>query len=207
MTPSDRAWNAGRKAGQKKPFTIAHIQTLARYLEDNKAYRDLCLFCVGIDSSLRGGDLLNLKVGDVLDGRGYTKSELKTRQQKTGEIVIAALSPYTQSAINCYVIESGLGLDDYLFPSRITKQSITTNFLRRLVKQWALILDLDPSDYSSHSLRRSKPTHLYNRGVRPEMLRFLLGHKSLKSTQEYLGLDRSQALDLARQYDCFGEEI
>jgi len=207
MSKSRIPWNLGRKLGQKKPFTFDQIQSLTRLLEDKKRYRDLCLFCLGIDTSLRGGDLVRLKVSQVMDELGCPKKELQAIQQKTGQGAVAAITPYTQSAVNCFVVEAGLKSNDYLFTGRTgdRQKPLSTNYLRRLVKSWAEMLGLNPADYSSHSLRRSKVSYLYARGVRPEMLRYLLGHASIQSTQEYLGLDRNQALDLARKFDCFGE--
>ena len=202
-----KPWNAGRILGQKKPFTVEQIKHLSRLLSQNSEHRNLCLFCIGIDSCLRGSDLVRLKVGDVVDKYGHVKSELRIAQQKTGGIVVAALSPQTCNAISALVEKGQLTVDDWLFRGNPhhRNQPISTNHLRRLVKRWAVMLGVDATNYSSHSLRRSKPSYLYSQGVRPEMLRFLLGHQSLKSTQEYLGIDRNQALDFARQFDCFGE--
>lgn len=204
MNASRPPWNAGRHVGQKRPFTLEQITTLADHLRDDGDDRDLCLFALGIDSSLRGSDLIRLTVGDVLDPQGQPRTELRWRQRKTDEPITAALSGFTRQAIRRWLARPGLKANDWLFPGR-SGQPLTTNHLRRLVKGWANRLGLDPADYSSHSLRRSKPAHMYGQGVRPEMLRLLLGHKSLKSTQEYLGIDRQQALALAREFDCFGD--
>lgn len=198
-------WNAGRHVGQKRPFSLEQIKQLAQTFTQFDERRNLCLFCLGIDTSLRGSDLIRLTVGDVIDQQGRPRQELRLIQQKTAEPITAVLSAFTRSAIVQWLAKPGLKNEDWLFPGR-NGQPLTTNHLRRLVKKWAVTLDLDPEDYSSHSLRRSKPAHMYDQGVRPEMLRLLLGHKSLKSTQEYLGIDRHQALALARQFDCFGDK-
>jgi integrase len=204
MHTPKQPWNAGRHVGQKRPFTLRQIMKLSDRLRDIGADRDLCLFTLAIDSSLRGNDLVRLTIGDLLDQYGQPRRELHWRQRKTDEPVITALSQFTREAIGRWLSRPGLHSDDWVFPGR-QGRPLTTNQLRRLVKRWAASLDLDPSDYAAHSLRRSKPAHMYGQGVRPEMLRLLLGHKSLKSTQEYLGIDRQQALALAREFDCFAE--
>lgn len=184
-------WNRGRAVGQKRPFTQDAILAIAQEPETAKSFRDLCLFCVGIDSMLRGSDLVQLKVSDVVDTRKHPKSELTWHQQKTKQPVTATLSVYTQSTVSCHVASAQLNRNDYLFtPHRTDYQSpISTSTLRRLVKHWAFLIGLNPDDYSSHSLRRTKPAMLYARGVRPEVLRLLLGHQNLNSTQAYLGID------------------
>lgn len=201
-------WNKGRAVGQKRPFSQDEILAIANELDRAKAYRDLCLFCIGIDTMLRGSDLVQLRVSDVMDEKRHPKVEFASSQQKTKHPVISALTPFTQSALCCHVGTDDLGFDDFLFkPLRGDHEGpISTSSLRYLVKGWAQLIGLRPQDYSSHSLRRTKPAMLYARGVRPEMLRLLLGHQNLQSTQVYLGIDQREALELARVHDCFRKD-
>lgn len=199
-------WNKDRAVGQKKPFSLQDIKTITQHLQREKRYRDLTLFCLGVDTMLRGSDLLRLRLSDVMQANRHPKSEFIWNQQKTKSPVVAAITPFTQSAICAHSAIAKLDMDDFLFVSdRSANQPLSTNYLRRLVKKWADIAGLEPAEYSSHSLRRSKPSHLYREGVRPEMLQLLLGHKSIQSTTAYLGIERNEALDLARKYDCFKE--
>lgn len=199
-------WNKDRAVGQKKPFSLQNIKTISQHLQRKNQYRDLTLFCLGVDTMLRGSDLLRLRLTDVMQANRHPKSEFIWTQKKTKSSVVAAITPFTQSAICAYSATDGLALNDYLFTSeRNPLRPLSTSYLRRLVKQWAEIAALDPAKYSSHSLRRSKPAHLYREGVRPEMLQLLLGHKSIQSTTAYLGIERNEALDLARKFDCFKE--
>ncbi len=204
---SDHPWNKDRAVGQKRPFTQGQIRQLANLLKNDERFRDLALFCLGIDTMLRSSDLVRLRVNDLIDQNGQPKPDFICSQQKTGAAVVSVITPFSQAALRIWIEAGNLSRRDYLFTSRSGDGSkpITTNFLRRLVKKWAAELGLDPTDYSGHSLRRSKPSHLYAQGVRPEMLRLLLGHKSLQSTQAYLGIDQNEALALARKFDCFKE--
>ncbi|SNZ20070.1 tyrosine-type recombinase/integrase [Cohaesibacter gelatinilyticus] len=213
LTPSNmpndtgHPWNKDRAVGQKRPFTQDQIRQLANLLKDAERQRELTLFCLGIDTMLRSSDLVRLRVRDLIDQNGQPKPDFSSSQQKTGAAVVSVITPFSQAALRTWIEVGNLSRRDYLFTSRSGDGSkpITTNFLRRLVKKWAAELGLDPTDYSGHSLRRSKPSHLYAQGVRPEMLRLLLGHKSLQSTQAYLGIDQNEALALARKFDCFKE--
>lgn len=205
MLSPENPWNKGRHVGQKKPFTVDQIQQITRVLEFAKRFDELCLFCLGIDTMLRGSDLLSLKVADVMDANRHPKTELRYRQKKNDHGVYAAILPYTRSTVSCHVANSDLGPNDYLFSARNQHhiRHLSTSYLRRLVKRWAKEIGLDPTDYSGHSLRRSKAVYLFEQGVHPARLRLLLGHKSLESTQAYLGIDQHDALRLARQFDCF----
>lgn len=54
-------WNKGRLIGQKRPLLPKHVWSIRVRLEmaDNK--RDLAVFCMAIDSKLRGCDLVGVK--------------------------------------------------------------------------------------------------------------------------------------------------
>ena len=207
MASKKPAWNSDRMVGQKRAFSTSDISALTRKLELEKRFRELCLFCLGIDTMFRSCDLIQLRVCDVMDDQHRPKTEIGWRQKKTKKKVKAAINPYTQSAVSCFVQSQNLGPDDFLFTSRKSggRDPISTNYLRRIVKKWATEIGLDPAEYSGHSLRRTKPAFMYAKGVQPPPLRILLGQKSLESTQEYLGIDEQEALTLARQYDIFKE--
>ena len=208
MKNSAEPWNKGRAIGQKRPFTIEQIAQITRTLQSNKQFRDLCLFCLGIDTMLRSADLVRLSVADVMNANGELRKEIAWVQGKTRNPVKSAITPYTESAIACWIASAKLQQSDYLFTAKRGDRtsSLSANYLRRLVKKWATMIGLDPADYAGHSLRRTKPAFMYARGVQPPSLRLLLGQKSLESTQAYLGIDQNEALALARKFDCFKEE-
>lgn len=76
-------WNKDRIIGQKRPLQISHIWGIRIRLELEGKMRDLALFNLGLDSKLRGCDLVKLKVSDVACGRSLL-SRTHVVQQKTG---------------------------------------------------------------------------------------------------------------------------
>ncbi len=76
-------WNKGKIVGQKAPFKLKDIWALRVRLQLEGRVRELALFNLGIDSKLRGCDLVTLKVRDVRHG-----DQMATRaivmQHKTG---------------------------------------------------------------------------------------------------------------------------
>lgn len=58
-------WNKGKIVGQKAPFKLKDIWALRVRLQMEGRVRELALFNLGIDSKLRGCDLVALKVRDV----------------------------------------------------------------------------------------------------------------------------------------------
>ena len=65
------------KAQEVEPIkSIKDIQKIKTYLMGKQNKRDYMLFVVGINVGLRAGDLLSLKVSDVLEnGNGKLKNE------------------------------------------------------------------------------------------------------------------------------------
>ena len=61
-------WNKGKMVGQKAPFKPKDIWVLRVRLQMESRVRELALFNLGIDSKLRGCDLVALKVRDVCHG-------------------------------------------------------------------------------------------------------------------------------------------
>ena len=62
------------------------------------------------------------------------------------------------------------------------------------------MLGIDSMDYSSHSMRMTKPTVIYEKTKNIDAVRRLLGHSSVTTTSSYIGVTDNSALDLARTY-------
>ena len=79
--------------------------------------RDLALF-LGIDSKLRGCDLVRLRVRDVCHG-STVASRAIVMQQKTERPVQFELTAPTRDAVAAWIERAHLRSEDYLFPSRV----------------------------------------------------------------------------------------
>ena len=190
--------SSGRPLGQAQPFTKEMATALRRILAQREDYRALTLFNVHIDTALRASDVLKLRVPDVASGAFYT------RQKKTGRVVKCELSSRSKSALKCY-LPALLDRSGYLFPSPRTGGHLTTHWYQRLVKDWEAELrwsgvKLPPGYLSTHSMRRTKVTHLTRMGVSARACQLILDHASLASTEKYLNLDVQEALDIAAQH-------
>jgi integrase len=118
--------------------------------------RDLALFNLGIDSKLRACDLVSLRVSDVIQG-GQVARRACVVQQKTGRPVQFEITAQTQDAIADWIDRSDARITDYLFPSRCKKfPYLSTRQYARILKSWVAMIGLDPSNYGTHSMRRTK---------------------------------------------------
>jgi hypothetical protein len=111
-------WNKGKIVGQKAPFKLKDIWALRVRLQMENRVRELALFNLGIDSKLRGCDLIALKVRDVCHG-DQVASRAVVMQHKNQRPVQFEITPAARDAVQKWIKTAGLKSDDFLFPSRL----------------------------------------------------------------------------------------
>lgn len=200
-----QSWNKGKSVGQKKGFTPRQIEMIREFLSNQNKTMELALFNLGIDTMLRYSDVSKLKVEDVLDWKGKIKDEINLKQKKTNQSHQVHLSDQTKKSLKKWLDESKKFEDDYIFTGtrkngKLRREKLSHTTYSKLVKQWAKYLHLDPKDYSSHSLRRTRASFMYKQGVGLPIIMRLLGQRSIESTKEYLGIEQEEAFEIGRQY-------
>jgi integrase len=68
-----------------------------------------------------------------------------------------------------------------------------------LVDNWVQAIGLDPAEYGTHSMRRTKASLIYRRTKNLRAVQILLGHTKMESTIRYLGIEVEDALEMAEQ--------
>lgn len=96
--PRRERWNRGRLTGQKRPLKPRDVWTIRVRLQLEGRKRDLAMFNLGIDSKLRGCDLVRLQVNDVCVG-GRVRDRAIVVQKKTGLPVQFELTEQTRSSV------------------------------------------------------------------------------------------------------------
>ncbi|WP_050464282.1 tyrosine-type recombinase/integrase [Herbaspirillum autotrophicum] len=194
-------WNKGKLVGQKSPLKQSEIWSIRIRLQLFRKSRELALFNSAIDSKLRACDLVKIRIQDVCHGE-HVANRAAVMQQKTKRPVQFELTAATRESIANWMVVAALKSDDFLFPSRRhNSPHISTRQYARIVKKWIAGIDLDPTAYGTHSLRRTKPTLIYRRTKNLRAVQLLLGHTKLESTVRYLGIEVEDALELAEQTD------
>ena len=116
--PRHEPWNKGKIVGQKAPFKLKDIWALRVRLQMENRVRELALFNLGIDSKLRGCDLVALKVRDICHGE-QVATRAVVMQHKTQRPVQFEITAAARDAVQKWIKVAGLKSDDFLFPSRI----------------------------------------------------------------------------------------
>ena len=198
---SHQPWNAGRMIGAKPPLKPKHIWGIRTRLQLANRVRDLAMFNMAIDSKLRGCDLVKLKIGDVMVA-DVIRPRSSVLQQKTGRPVPFEVTDATKEALLRWLAVRRARAGDWLFPSRSRKgDHMSTRQYSRLVDGWVAMVGLNPADYGTHSLRRTKVSLVYKRTGNLRACQLLLGHTKLESTVRYLGVEVDDALVLSEQID------
>ena len=195
--PKQEPWNKGKLVGQKAPLKPQHIWGIRIHLQMANNARDLALFNLAIDSKLRGCDLVKLKVNDISQN-GMIQSRAQVLQQKTDRPVKFEFTEVTRDVVSNWIEEARLKPWEYLFPSRVDRSKhVSTRQYGRIVKRWVASIGLDPANYGTHTLRRTKVSIIYKRTKNLRAVQLLLGHSALESTVRYLGIEVDDALELS----------
>ncbi len=197
--PAQQPWNKGKLMGQKPPLKLKEVWEIRIRLLMAKRIRELALFNLAVDSKLRSCDLVKLKVHDIAHGEQVSKRAM-VMQQKTNQPVQFEITEQTRNSVSDWIKKAKLRNEDFLFPSRIhVSPHLSTRQYARIVEQWVASIGLDPADYGTHSIRRTKATLIYRRTKNLRAIQLLLGHTKLESTVRYLGIEVDDALEMAEQ--------
>lgn len=192
-------WNKGKLIGQKPPLKLQEIWAIRIRLQIAEKIRELALFNLAIDSKLRSCDLVKLKVRDIAHGTQVSKRAMVI-QQKTKQPVQFEITKHARDALSDWIKLGDLSSDDYLFQSRLhNSEHIGTRQYARIVNSWVSQIGLNPHEYGTHSIRRTKVSLIYRRTKNLRAIQLLLGHRNLESTVRYLGIEVDDALEMAEQ--------
>ena len=189
--------------GQMQPFKTEALALIRAKLKAHGDLRQLALLAAGVDTCLRSDDLLKVTLTDVTDHLGAVRERFTVTQGKTGRPISVTLTPRTRETLTAFITASGKFPADYLFTPAAQPHGrhITTAMFRRIVKSWCEIANLDPRHYSGHSLRRTKPAHVYAHTRNAAAVSKMLGHTNLANTLGYLAITDNEVADLALRFE------
>src|ERR1700674_3576058 len=178
-------WNKGKLVGQKAPLKLKDIWAIRVRLELGERKRELALFNLAIDSKLRGGDLVRLRVRDIAHGDRIAARAI-IMQQKTQRPVQFEITEPTRKAVLVWIRCAALKREDYLFPSRLRRSPhLSPRRYARIVQAWVTEIGLDASAYGTHTMRRTKASLIYRRTKNLRAVQLLLGHTKLENTAHW----------------------
>ena len=202
------SWNKGKIVGRKPALTSRQVSAIKVVMAEKSSLRDRAMFAIAIDSCLRGCDLVRLRVSDVMLS-GEMRDKVRVQPMKTkrqaGSAVVFEPSHDTQKLLVKFIEAEDLLSTDFLFTSTRPRsgpvESLSERAYLNLVKKWVTFAGLNPETYGTHSIRRARPALIYRKTGNIRACQIMLGHKTIASTQLYLGVEEEETLDLARQFE------
>ena len=136
---------------------------------------------------LRLGDTLKLKMCSFIkDGSRY---RLDIKEQKTGKMRTFTVPIEVYSFIQDYAISNNIGADAKLFD--ISERQVERHMNKVFTK-----MGLPLRQYGTHSARKLFATKVYvENDYNIELVRVLLQHSSVVTTQRYIGIQQKQVED------------
>lgn len=176
------------------------IQKIKQYLKGKDNKRDYMLFVVGINVGLRVGDLLKLKIKDVIDNNGNFKDKIVITEEKTDKTRNLKLNDSVKESIKLYLDSlKSYDMDDYLFKSRKGNKPLRVDSTHKIIKNTLRELNIK-GNYGTHTLRKTWSYHIYmSNSSNPRILAILqkaLNHSSQAVTLRYIGIEQEEILDL-----------
>ncbi|WP_415746530.1 tyrosine-type recombinase/integrase [Streptococcus pseudopneumoniae] len=158
------------------------IQAMKDYLREWNE-RNYILFLFGINSGLRVGDILKIRVKDV-QGR-----YIKLKEQKTGKKKKIKMTKTLKREVREYI--QNKPHHHFLFQSRVGKNKP----LDRRTVDWILKVaasECGIENIGTHSMRKTFGYHYYKKTKDIAMLMSLFNHSSPAITLRYIGIRQDQ---------------
>ena len=166
------------------------VAAIRKILKGQDSPRDYLLFVMGINTALRIGDLLRLRVGDTLNAHGQIVEFLHIREQKTGKSKRVKLNKPVQEALKYYFSKvAGTDPEAPLFCSSRYAKPLDRTGVWRSINKWCQDVGLTQGHYGAHTLRKTwgYMARRYH-GIPIELIQAKYGHSTPAVTRRYIGI-------------------
>jgi site-specific recombinase XerD len=158
------------------------------------------ILMLGYGAGLRISETCALRIDDI-DGK---RRLIHVRDGKGGRARSVMLSDRLLRTLREYYrLERPKG--PFLFPGQAKGRPITTNAVRRVLRQAVVKIGLKKR-VTPHRLRHAFATHLLEAGTQVRVVQVLLGHATSKSTERYLHVANGFIAKIKSPLDLLGTE-
>ncbi len=156
--------------------------------------RNHLLFILGINNSLRAGDLLGLKVRDVSRLHAGQTTRIKTGKGKKIRQDILVVNNTVYNSLRNFLGILKPSEDDFLFKSKKGRnQPITIQAVNNYIKKWTKAADVK-GNYGAHTLRKTWGYIQYKQfSASLEDISLRFSHANVLFTRRYLGLNDTES--------------
>ena len=150
--------------------------------------RNNLMFRLLLDTGIRISELLSLKISNInINDHSILITETKTKVER-----IVFYTEATSNLLNKYIIRENI--QDYIFIDLTTRKPIKLDRIQKICQNLQKTLNISDS-VSPHKWRHTFATNFINHNGNLEVLRTLLGHTSITTTQRYLHVNTQKLRD------------
>ena len=177
-----------------KYLSIKECRSLVDCIDGPEQARDKCMVILLLNCGMRLSELVSLDLSDIREDTMILAG--KGRKERT-----VYLNEACQAAIAKYLEERGIG-EDYdgtgvpLFVSQKTGKRITGRRVEQILEKLFVKTGIAGRGYSTHKLRHTAATMMYQAGADVLILKEILGHESTATTEIYTHLNSEQVKDI-----------
>ena len=168
------------------------VNLLKNISSDKNTLRDHCIITIFLNCGLRVSELVGINLDDIR--QDYIRVLGKGDKER-----IVYINQACKNAIDEYLQvrpKEGLADPRAMFISR-KSQRISASTVKWLVKKHLANAGLDTKVLSTHKLRHTAATLMYQNGVDLRTLQEILGHENLNTTQIYTHIDNKSKKEAA----------
>jgi len=179
------------KSTKKLPryLNLDESKSLLNIIDGSNKERDFCMITLFLNCGMRLSELVGIDINDInedtliVTGKGDKERTIYLNDACLGTISdYLSVRPYTEN-------------EPALFLSS-RKKRISPKTVQYTVKKYITLANLDPHKYSTHKLRHTAATLMYNIGnVDIRALQEILGHESVATTEIYTHVNNARLKD------------
>ena len=145
--------------------------------------RDYILFLLGINSGLRCGDMLKLKISDIKGKKHFFIKENKTTKTRKIHLenIYDELNDYIKTIENKTI---------WLFPSRQGSKPVSRTQIYRQLNKAAAMVDIEA--VGTHTMRKTFGYWYYKATLDVAALQQMLNHSKQEVTLRYIGIAQEE---------------
>ncbi len=170
-------------------FTLEDSIDLLSGIDGKNALRDYCIITLFLNCGMRLAELVGINITDI-------RGEKLTVVGKGNKERTIYLNQACIVAINAYLTvrntQTPTASDKNALFLSSRNQRISRRTVQHLVEINVKKLGLDPHKYTTHKLRHTAATLMYQSGVNIRALQEILGHEQLTTTEIYTHVSNEQ---------------
>jgi len=202
------------KAALPKFLTLEQAIEMLAHIDTPDRKRDYCMIVFFLNCGMRLSELVRINLKDIRSTKDFDGNEIYTLKVlgKGSKERLVYLNSACVSAYLDYVAPDNTDPDsrkaagcrdmsaqtDALFLSRLNKR-ISNRRVQQIVEECFKSCGLDNMGLSVHKLRHTAATLMYQNGVDVRVLKDVLGHENLNTTQIYTHVSDNQMRNAMNQ--------